>query len=67
MLTQATLFEKELLKLIQQEIDRHKDLLAVNNYDTVQQFKFHMGQIAAYESIVELADEARKKADQFNR
>lgn len=63
MITNAQLFEYELTKLVAEQIDRLKDNLAVNTYEEIGQFKYVMGQIAAFSSLQDLIDEAKQKAD----
>ena len=68
MLTNAQLFEYELTKLVKEQIERCKDNLAFNSYEDVGQFKFVMGQIAAFTTLEELIEEeslepAKKRAE----
>jgi len=67
MQTQQSLFENELKKIINAEIERLKDALAFNNFTDMSQFKFVMGSIAGLRAIEEFAKEARDKSDQRSR
>lgn len=67
MITNAQLFEYELRKLVQEQIDRWKDNLAFNSFEEIGQFKFVMGQISAFVNLQELIDEAKKLTDDRNR
>lgn len=67
MITNAQLFEYELKKLVQEQIDRWKDNLAFNAFEDIGQFKFVMGQISAFVYLQELIDEAKKLTDDRNR
>lgn len=67
MLTIDTLLERELHKLLKEEITRLKDQLAVNTYERTDQFRYVMGQIASLVAMDDLINEAKKKADQSNR
>jgi hypothetical protein len=67
MLTIDTLLERELHKLLKEEITRLKDQLAVNTYERTDQFRYVMGKIASLVAMDDLINEAKKKADQSNR
>lgn len=67
MITNAQLFEYELNKLVQERIERWKENLAFNSYQEIGQFRFVMGQIAAFSELKELIDEAKTLADKHNR
>ena len=67
MLTNAQLFEYELTKLVKEQIERCKNNLAFNSYEDVGQFKFVMGQIAAFTTLEELIEEAKTQANKHNR
>jgi len=67
MQTQQSLFESELKKIINIEIERLKDALAFNNFTDMSQFKFVMGSIAGLKAIEEFAKEARDKSEQRSR
>jgi hypothetical protein len=67
MQTQQSLFESELKKIINAEIERLKDALAFNNFTDMSQFKFVMGSIAGLRAIEGFADDARDKSDQRSR
>lgn len=67
MLTNAQLFEYELNKLVQEQIDRWKDNLAFNAFTDVGQFKFVMGQISAFSELQELIVAAKEASDKHNR
>jgi hypothetical protein len=67
MQTQQSLFESELKKLINIEIERLKEALAFNNFTEMGQFKFVMGSIAGLRVIEEFANEARDKSNQRSR
>jgi hypothetical protein len=66
-ITNAQLFEYELNKLVQERIERWKESLAFNSYTEIGQFRFVMGQIAAFSDLKELIDEAKTLADKHNR
>jgi uncharacterized protein (DUF1015 family) len=66
-ITNAQLFEYELNKLVQERIERWKENLAFNSYEEIGQFRFVMGQIAAFSELKELIDEAKTLADKHNR
>jgi hypothetical protein len=59
--------EKNLIKLVDTEIERLKNQLSANTYETVGEFKYIMGKIAALRSIEEMVDDAKKLSDQSNR
>lgn len=68
MLTNIAHFEHQLDKIIEQRIENLRDSLEINNYESVEQFKFVMGQIAALRLVkTELIPEAKEMADQRNR
>lgn len=67
MITNAQLFEHELNKLVKEQIGRWKENLAFNAYEDIGQFKFVMGQIAAFVELEELIGEAKKLTNDRNR
>jgi hypothetical protein len=67
MQTFDSLMEKNLMKLVDTEIERLKNQLSANTYETVGEFKYIMGKIAALRSIEEMVDDAKKISDQSNR
>lgn len=67
MITQASQLQKEILRLIEREIERLKDQLAANVFEDVASFRYVMGQISAFRQMEDLIDEAEQKADQRNR
>ena len=67
MQTFDSLMEKNLMKLVDTEIERLKNMLSANTYETVGEFKYIMGKIAALRSIEEMVDDAKKLSDQSNR
>lgn len=68
MQTFNSLFEHELLKLIDEEINELRNRLEVNTYLEIGQFKYVMGQISALRNVQkELIEMAKKAADQSNR
>ena len=67
MQTFSTLFDRELNRIIEEEINRLKNLLSHNTYERVDEFRYAMGKIAAYENMSSLIEEAKKSADQSNR
>jgi|DEB19_MinimDraft_3_1074340.scaffolds.fasta_scaffold21770_2 hypothetical protein len=68
MLTNAALFERELGKLIEETINDLRGQLEINNYETVGEFRYVMGRIAALRSVMEeLVPLAKDYADQRNR
>jgi hypothetical protein len=67
MQTFDSLMEKNLMKSVDTEIERLKTQLSVNTYETVGEFKYIMGKIAALHSIEEMIDDAKRQSDQSNR
>jgi len=67
MQTFSTLFDRELNRIIEEEINRLKNQLSHNTYERVDEFRYVMGQVAAYENMSSLIEEAKKSADQSNR
>jgi hypothetical protein len=67
MQTFDSLMEKNLMKIVDTEIERLKNQLATNTYETVGEFKYIMGKIAALRSIEEMVDDAKQQSDQSNR
>jgi hypothetical protein len=67
MQTQQSLFELELKKTINTEIERLKETLAFNAFADIGQFKYVMGVIAGLKSVEDFANEAREKSEQKNR
>lgn len=67
MQTFDSLMEKNLMKIVDTEIERLKNQLSANTYETVGEFKYIMGRIAALRSIEEMIDDAKKQSDQSNR
>jgi hypothetical protein len=67
MLTSDGAFQNELRKLIAEKINNYKDMLAINNYTSVAEFRYVMGRIAALSDLEEMMDEAKKAAEQRNR
>ena len=67
MQTQQSLFELELKKTINAEIERLKNTLVVNHFTDVAQFKYVMGVIAGLKAVEDFMDEAREKSEQRNR
>lgn len=68
MLTNAALFERELGKLIEETINDLRGQLEINNYESVADFKYVMGRIAALRSVMDdLVPIARDNAEQRNR
>jgi hypothetical protein len=67
MQTFDSLMEKNLIKLVDTEIERLKNQLSANTYETVGEFKYIMGKIAALRSIEEMVDDAKQQSDQSNR
>lgn len=68
MLTNAALFEHELRKLIEETINDLRGQLEINNYESVAEFRYVMGRIAALRFVVDdLVPLAQQQADQRNR
>lgn len=67
MQTIETLFQRELRKLIALRIADHKETLAMNNFETVEQFRFVMGKISALTELEDMMDSAATAAEQRNR
>ena len=68
MQTFNSLFEHELLKAIDQEIEGLRNRLETNTYSEIGQFKYVMGQISALRNVqTELIGVAKEAADQSNR
>jgi hypothetical protein len=67
MITNAQLFEHELNKLVKEQVERWKDNLAFNSYQEIGQFRFVMGQIAAFSELAELIEEAKRLCEDRNR
>jgi len=68
MQTYSSLFEHELKKLIEEEIEKARDRLEINTYEDMGQFKYVMGQISAYRMLLsEIVPLAAEKAEQRNR
>jgi hypothetical protein len=67
MQTFDSLMDKNLMKSVDTEIERLKTQLSVNTYETVGEFKYIMGKIAALHSIEEMIDDAKRQSDQSNR
>lgn len=67
MQTFDSLFERELKRIVAQEIDRLRGELERNTYEKIEQFRYVMGQIAAWRKIEEFTDEAKEAAQQRNR
>jgi hypothetical protein len=67
MISQAAQLEIELLRVIDREINRLKDQLALNNFEDIGPFKYIMGQIAALKNMEDLIEEAKEHSSQRNR
>jgi hypothetical protein len=67
MQTIDTVFQRELKKLIATRILDLKDNLAMNSYESVAEFKFLMGKIAALTDMADMMDAAQEASDQRNR
>ena len=67
MLTADGAFQNELRKIVSEKISDYKDMLAINNYASVAEFRYLMGKIASLRDLEEMMDEAKKAADQRNR
>jgi hypothetical protein len=67
MQTIDTVFQRELKKLIATRILDLKDNLAMNSYESVAEFKFLMGKIAALTDMADMMDVAQEASDQRNR
>jgi hypothetical protein len=69
MLTNAALFERELRRLLAEEIERLKENLTTipSNVEGVGSITFHQGAISALRGIDDLIDEAKKQSDQRSR
>lgn len=62
MLTQANRFAHELLKLVEEEIARLKDEVALGNM-SIEQYKSSTGKIEGLRTALELIDEAAAIVD----
>ena len=67
MQTIDTVFQRELKKLIATRILDLKDNLAMNSYESVAEFKYLMGKIAAITDMADMMDAAQEASDQRNR
>jgi hypothetical protein len=67
MQTIDTVFQRELKRLIATRILDLKDNLAMNSYESVAEFKFLMGKIAALTDMADMMDAAQEASDQRNR
>jgi hypothetical protein len=67
MQTIDTVFQRELKKLIATRILDLKDNLAMNSYESVAEFKYLMGKIAALTDMADMMDAAQEASDQRNR
>lgn len=67
MQTIDTVFQRELKKLVTTRILDLKDNLAMNSYQSVADFKYVMGKIAALNDLDEMMQMAQEAADQRNR
>ena len=67
MQTIDTVFQRELKKLIDTRILDLKDNLAMNSYESVAEFKYLMGKIAALTDMADMMDAAQEASDQRNR
>ena len=52
-------YEFELRKLIDQQIERLKDVLAAGSPDSLEQYKMLVGQIVGLRQCIDLLEEAR--------
>jgi len=57
MITQSTAFQRELEKLVLEEITSLKNSLAANITAELPQLRFTMGQIAVFERLPEMFDQ----------
>lgn len=69
MLTNAVLFERELKRLINEEIERLKDVLTVVpiNVEGPNSVTFLQGSVSALRGLEDLIDEAKRRSDQNSR
>jgi hypothetical protein len=67
MQTIDTVFQRELKRLIATRILDLKDNLAMNSYESVAEFKYLMGKIAALTDMADMMDAAQEASDQRNR
>ena len=67
MQTVDTVFQRELKKLVANRILDLKDNLALNAYESVAEFKYLMGKIAALIDLADMMEAAQDAADQRNR
>jgi hypothetical protein len=67
MFTNTTIFEYELKKLINLQVEALKNQLAMNSYTEVHQFRYVMGKIAGLNDTIELIEEAKELIEQKNR
>jgi hypothetical protein len=67
MQTIDTVFQRELKRLIATRILDLKDNLAMNSYESIAEFKYLMGKIAALTDMADMMDAAQEASDQRNR
>ena len=61
------LLEQEFKRLIHEELEGLRDLLEVNTYSEIGQFRYVMGKVAGLKLAIDLLSQAVSKADQSNR
>lgn len=67
MQTYASLAEHEFHRLVEEEVERLKNVLATNTFNDIGQFRYVMGEIAGLRRFEELIEIAKERADQRNR
>lgn len=67
MQTHSSLSEMEFRRLVEEEVERLKNILATNTFEEVGQFRFVMGEISGLRRVEELLDIAKERAEQRNR
>jgi hypothetical protein len=63
MLTTSDVFERELRKRIEEQIEEVKNVLAFGYIPNFDDYKYYNGIVTALRAVLEYCDEARKTAD----
>lgn len=67
MQTHSSLSEMEFRRLVDEEVERLKNILATNTFEEIGQFRYVMGEIAGLRRVEELFEIAKERAEQRNR
>lgn len=67
MQTFDSIFQRELRKFAAERIESLRDSLSINNFTTVAEFRYVMGQIAALRDLDSLIEDAKGASEQRNR